>query len=63
MFDLSTAQVPTISKSPEEFADDLFDEVDANGDGDITFEEFCEAAEKNESLIDILMPAPDEDRT
>ncbi|XP_052258411.1 neuronal calcium sensor 2-like [Dreissena polymorpha] len=44
--------------SAEDFADRLFNQVDANGDGDITFEEFRRAAEINETLIDLLLPAP-----
>lgn len=44
--------------SPSAFADRLFADVDANGDGDITFDEFKLAAEQNETLIDLLLPAP-----
>ncbi|XP_052774737.1 neuronal calcium sensor 2-like [Mya arenaria] len=44
--------------SPQAFSDRLFAEVDANGDGDITFEEFRMAAEQNETLIDLLLPSP-----
>ncbi|KAH3694484.1 neuronal calcium sensor 2-like [Dreissena polymorpha] len=44
--------------SADDFADRLFNHVDANGDGDITFEEFRRGAEINETLIDLLLPAP-----
>ncbi|XP_045158035.2 neurocalcin-delta B-like [Mercenaria mercenaria] len=48
-------------ESPNKFADRLFDEIDVNGDGEITFEEFAAAAERNATLIEMLMPAPESD--
>ncbi|KAL4236571.1 hypothetical protein ACF0H5_004956 [Mactra antiquata] len=48
------------NETPKMFADRLFKEIDVNGDGEITFEEFEMAAERNVSLIDMLLPAPDE---
>lgn len=47
------------NESPKRFADRLFKEIDVNGDGEITFEEFEAAAEKNAALIDMLLPAPE----
>lgn len=45
------------NETPRTFADRLFSEVDKNGDGEITFQEFQEAAERNSALIDMLLPA------
>lgn len=47
------------NETPKMFADRLFDEIDRNGDGEITFEEFESAAESNAALIDMLLPAPE----
>ena len=47
-------------ETPESFAEKLFDSVDENGDGEITFDEFVQAAEEDETLIDLLLPAPKE---
>lgn len=47
------------NETPKMFADRLFDEIDRNGDGEITFEEFESAAESNSALIDMLLPAPE----
>ncbi|XP_052776930.1 neuronal calcium sensor 2-like [Mya arenaria] len=44
--------------SPQKYSDRLFAEVDANGDGDITFEEFRKAVKQNETLFDLLLPSP-----
>ena len=54
VFDLG--MVPNTDKTAEEYADDLFDEVDANKDGEISFDEFMLAAEHNDTLIDMLIP-------
>ncbi|XP_045158032.2 neurocalcin-delta B-like [Mercenaria mercenaria] len=48
-------------ESPNKFADRLFDEIDVNGDGEITYNEFKAAAERNATLIEMLMPAPEID--
>ena len=48
-------------KTPDQFADELFDAVDLNGDGDITFQEFVQAADQNECLIDLILPVPLDD--
>ncbi|XP_045158033.1 neurocalcin-delta B-like [Mercenaria mercenaria] len=48
-------------ESPNKFADRLFDEIDVNGDGEITYQEFAAAAERNATLIEMLMPAPESD--
>lgn len=58
VFDLTVLPELMPGKTAIEFADELFREVDINGDGEITFEEFVEAANKNETIIDLLLPAP-----
>ncbi|XP_052258419.1 hippocalcin-like protein 1 isoform X4 [Dreissena polymorpha] len=45
-------------ETPDEFADRLFEEADVNKDGKITFEEFQKAAEHNDTLVNMLLPAP-----
>ncbi|XP_045158034.2 neurocalcin-delta B-like [Mercenaria mercenaria] len=49
------------NESPKKFADRLFKEIDVNGDGEITFEEFEAAAERNTALIEMLLPVPEND--
>lgn len=46
------------NETPKTFADRLFKEIDVNGDGEITFQEFQDAVERNSALIDMLLPAP-----
>ena len=48
-------------KTPDQYADELFDEVDTDGDGEITFKEFVCAADQNERLIELILPAPQDD--
>jgi hypothetical protein len=47
------------SETPIKFADRLFNEIDVNGDGEITFDEFETAAEQNSALIEMLLPVPE----
>lgn len=48
------------NETPESFADKLFNSVDENGDGEITFDEFVKAAEEDDTIVDLLLPAPKE---
>ncbi|XP_060593374.1 neuronal calcium sensor 1-like [Ruditapes philippinarum] len=47
------------NETPIKFADRLFNEIDVNGDGEITFDEFETAAEQNSALIEMLLPVPE----
>lgn len=60
VFHISSIPDALPKETPESFAEKLFDSVDENGDGEITFDEFVKAAEDDETLIDLLLPAPKE---
>lgn len=45
-------------QSADDYADKLFDSVDTDSSGDITFEEFVTAAEKDETLLELILPNP-----
>ena len=51
-----TEQLP--NETPQSFAEKLFESVDENSDGEISFEEFVKAAEEDETLIELLLPSP-----
>ncbi|KAH3694449.1 hypothetical protein DPMN_081950 [Dreissena polymorpha] len=56
--DVVTVELFLGEETPDEFADRLFEEADENKDGKITFEEFQKAAEHNDTLVNMLLPAP-----
>ncbi|KAH3694448.1 neurocalcin-delta B-like isoform X1 [Dreissena polymorpha] len=56
--DVVTVELFLGEETPDEFADRLFEEADENRDGKITFEEFQKAAEHNDTLVNMLLPAP-----
>ena len=60
MFHISAIPETLPNETPESFAEKLFDSVDENSDGEITFDEFVKAAEEDETLIELLLPAPKE---
>lgn len=60
MFHISSIAETLPEETPESFAEKLFDSIDENGDGKITLEEFVKAAEEDETVIDLLLPAPRE---
>ena len=47
-------------KTPEELADEFFQEMDVDNDGEVTYEEFRRAAVRNEAILSILSPQPPE---
>lgn len=60
VFHISSISEMLPDDTPESFAERLFASVDVNGDGEITFEEFVKAADEDETIIDLLLPAPKE---
>lgn len=60
VFHISAIPETLPNETPESFAEKLFDSVDENSDGEITFDEFVKAAEEDETLIELLLPAPKE---
>ena len=51
--------VAVLEESAESYAEKLFNTVDKNGDGEITFDEFVKASEDDDSLINLLLPSPE----
>ena len=47
-------------KTPEDLADEFFQEMDVDNDGEVTYEEFRCAAVRNEAILSILSPQPPE---
>ena len=60
VFHISAIPETLPNETPESFAEKLFDSVDENSDGEVTFDEFVKAAEEDETLIELLLPAPKE---
>ena len=60
MFHISAISETLPNETAQSFAEKLFDSVDENSDGEITFDEFVKAAEEDETLIELLLPAPKE---
>ena len=49
------------NRTPEDLADELFDEADVDKDGLINFEEFEKAVTFDQTLVNILLPSPQQE--
>ncbi|KAL8222657.1 UNVERIFIED_CONTAM: Guanylyl cyclase-activating protein 1 [Gekko kuhli] len=43
----------------QEFTNRVFDEIDANGDGELSLEEFVEGAKKDKEFMEVMMKSLD----
>ena len=58
MIDPKTLHEKKVSQSPEAMADDLFHELDKDGDQRISRQEFCEGALQNPIVLRLLQCGP-----
>ena len=58
MIDPKTLHENEVSHSPEAMADDLFHQLDKDGDQLISKQEFCEGALKNPTVLRLLRCGP-----